>query len=51
MFENRNIVVLKTNFVLFLSAGAEHRLTRGSQQDGLHQFHLQQEEGHCGGQS
>lgn len=28
MFENRNIVVLKTNFVLFLSAGTEHCLTR-----------------------
>lgn len=40
MFENRNIVVLKTNFVLFLSAGSVHHLTRGNQQDGLHQFHL-----------
>lgn len=51
MFENRNIVVLKTNFVLFLSAGTEQRLTRGNQQDGLHQFHLQPEEGRCGGRS
>lgn len=27
MFENCNIVVLKTNFVLFLSAGTVHHLT------------------------